>query len=44
MGTRDGTHQPGFDKSAPFVDQHSLATDVILWQKEIKDTDQLVTT
>lgn len=32
VGTWDGTHQPGFDEGAPFVDEHSLAADVILWQ------------
>lgn len=30
VGTWDGTHQPGFDEGAPFVDENSLATDVIL--------------
>lgn len=33
VGTWDGTHQPGFDEGAPFVDEHSLAADVILWQQ-----------
>lgn len=33
VGTWDGTHQPGFDEGAPFVDEDSLAADVILWQQ-----------
>lgn len=52
VGTWDGTHQPGFDEGAPFVDEHSLAADVILWQqteiqgqeRKKKDIHQLVTT
>lgn len=42
VGTWDGTHQPGFDEGAPFVDEHSLATDVVLWQHRIIETGKKI--